>query len=185
MDSFRAVAGDPRANRSRARLGALNLTERGALLRGFAEAYVAAIPLHVAQRELEVIGRRLGWPREQLLLRGLPNDVGPGNAVTITLEHEHVTEVFTGFGERGVRAEIVAGQAADGGARLSRGERARGRTPRRPIAVADGAGRVELHRAQARRTCAPIAVIERFTGRRVAMRTGRRLHAGPGVAFLK
>ena len=41
-------------------LGALELTARGALLRGYAEAYVAAIPLHVAQRELEVIRRRLG-----------------------------------------------------------------------------------------------------------------------------
>jgi RNA 3'-terminal phosphate cyclase (ATP) len=31
-----------------------------------------------------------------------------GNALTITVAHEHVTEVFTGFGERGVRAEEVA-----------------------------------------------------------------------------
>jgi RNA 3'-terminal phosphate cyclase (ATP) len=94
------------------RLKALDLQERGAWVRGYAEAYVAAIPLHVAQRELEVIGRALGWTLPQLLLRGLPNDVGPGNAVTITLEHEHVTEVLTGFGEKGVRAETVAGQAA-------------------------------------------------------------------------
>ena len=70
------------------------------------------MPVHVAQRELEVVGSILGWNPEQLLLRGLPNDVGPGNAVTITLEHENVTEVFTGFGERGVRAETVAERAA-------------------------------------------------------------------------
>jgi len=94
------------------RLGALNLVERGASLRSYAEAYVAALPLHVGQRELEVIGRALALPREQLFLRGLSNDMGPGNAVTITLEHEHVTEVLTGFGEKGVRAEDVAGQAA-------------------------------------------------------------------------
>jgi RNA 3'-terminal phosphate cyclase (ATP) len=96
-----------------ARLGALELPERGLLVRGFAEAYVAAIPLHVAQRELEVIGRRLGFAPADLLLRALPNDVGPGNAVTITLEHAHVTEVFTGFGEKGVRAEEVAERAAE------------------------------------------------------------------------
>jgi RNA 3'-terminal phosphate cyclase (ATP) len=96
-----------------ARLGALNLRERGAWVKGYAEAYVSAIPIHVAQRELEVIGRTLGWTQEQLLLRGLPNDVGPGNALTITLEHENVTEVFTGFGEKGVRAETVAEQAAE------------------------------------------------------------------------
>ena len=36
---------------------------------------------------------------------------GPGNVVMIELEAEHVTEVFTGFGQRGVRAEDVAMQA--------------------------------------------------------------------------
>ena len=51
-------------------------------------------------------------PREHLHLRGLANDQGPGNALTITIAHEHVTEVFTGFGERGVRAETVAEQAS-------------------------------------------------------------------------
>ncbi len=86
----------------------LVLTERGNLLRGHAEAYVAALPARIAQRELEVIGRQLGFGHEQLQLRSLPNDMGPGNAVTITLEHENVTEVFTGFGERGLRAEDVA-----------------------------------------------------------------------------
>jgi len=96
------------------RLGPLELPARGALLRGYAEAYLAAIPVHVAQRELQVIGRAMGWSQEQLLLRALPNDVGPGNAVTITLEHEHVTEVFTGFGEKSVRAEVVAERAAEG-----------------------------------------------------------------------
>jgi RNA 3'-terminal phosphate cyclase (ATP) len=60
-----------------------------------------------------VIGKRLGLMRDQLHLRALPNDLGPGNALTITLEYENVTEVLTGFGERGVRAESVAGQAAD------------------------------------------------------------------------
>jgi RNA 3'-terminal phosphate cyclase (ATP) len=94
-----------------ARLGAIELRERGALVRGFAEAYVAAIPLHVAQRELDVIHRRLGFAQADLLLRALPNDVGPGNVVTITLEYEHVTEVFTGFGEKGVSAEVVAERA--------------------------------------------------------------------------
>jgi RNA 3'-terminal phosphate cyclase (ATP) len=90
----------------------LDLHERGARTNAFAESYIAAIPIHVAQRELEVIGRMLNWTHEQLHLRGLSNDLGPGNAVTITLAHEHVTEVLTGFGERGVRAEEVAETAA-------------------------------------------------------------------------
>ena len=91
---------------------ALQLHERGTLQRTYAEAFIAALPVHIAQRELEVIGRELRWPADQLLLRGLPNDVGPGNVVTLSAEHEHVCEVITGFGERGVRAETVAGMAA-------------------------------------------------------------------------
>jgi RNA 3'-terminal phosphate cyclase (ATP) len=92
----------------------LELVARGKLQRGFAEAYVAAIPLHVAQRELEVIRHRMGFAQADLLLQALPNDAGPGNAVTITLEHEHVTEVFTGFGEKGVPAEVIAERAVQG-----------------------------------------------------------------------
>jgi RNA 3'-terminal phosphate cyclase (ATP) len=91
-----------------ARLSPIEIHQRGERLRSYAEAYVAALPIHVAHRELEWIGRRLNWQPEQLFLRGLSNDVGPGNALTITLEHEHVTEVFSGFGERGVSAENVA-----------------------------------------------------------------------------
>ena len=34
--------------------------------------------------------------------------MGPGNVVTITLEHEHIVEVFTGFGEKSRTAESVA-----------------------------------------------------------------------------
>jgi RNA 3'-terminal phosphate cyclase (ATP) len=94
-----------------ASLSALTLNERGGRVRAYAEAYVAALPINIGQRELEVIGNGLNWSQDQLFLRGLSNDMGPGNAVTITIEHEHVTEVFTGFGERGVRSETVAGAA--------------------------------------------------------------------------
>lgn len=94
-------------------LAALALNGRGERVRAYAEAYVAALPIHIGQRELEVIGQGLNWSPDQLFLRGLSNDVGPGNAVTITIEHEHVTEVFTGFGEKGVRSETVAGAAVD------------------------------------------------------------------------
>jgi RNA 3'-terminal phosphate cyclase (ATP) len=90
----------------------LDLKERGKPVNAYAEAYVAALPLDIAQRELAAIGKRLQLSHEQLLVRGLSNDQGPGNALTITLEHGNVTEVFTGFGERGLRAETVAENAA-------------------------------------------------------------------------
>jgi RNA 3'-terminal phosphate cyclase (ATP) len=50
----------------------------------------------------------MGWDESQLLVRGLSGDQGPGNALLITLEHQHVTDVFCGFGEKMVRAEAVA-----------------------------------------------------------------------------
>jgi len=153
------------------RLGALNLKERGAWVRGYAEAYVAAIPIHVAQRELEVIGRKLTWAPEQLLLRGLPNDVGPGNALTITLEHENVIEVFTGFGEKGVRAEAVAEQAAaEARDYLSAvapvGEHLADQLLL-PMALGDGGCFVT--RVVTPHLRSNIAVIERFTQRKIAI----------------
>jgi RNA 3'-terminal phosphate cyclase (ATP) len=110
---FPRGGGEIRAHiRSGGRLVPLSLTARGEHVGSSAEAYIAALPLHVAQRELAVIGKLLGWTPEQLCVRGLPNDVGPGNAVTISAGFEHVTEVFTGFGEKGVSAERVAETAA-------------------------------------------------------------------------
>ena len=91
-----------------AKLKPLHLHDRGPRATGFAEAYVAALPLHVAQRELSVVGKALHWSTDHLHVRSLPNDVGPGNTLSITIAHELVTEVFTGFGERSVRAESVA-----------------------------------------------------------------------------
>lgn len=91
-----------------ARLAPLQLTERGALLDYYAEALLAGLPLHIAERELETVRKRLGWSAARLHLRALSSAFGPGNALVLTLIHEHVTEVFTGFGEKGVRAENVA-----------------------------------------------------------------------------
>jgi RNA 3'-terminal phosphate cyclase (ATP) len=94
-----------------AQLKQLVLMGPGARVAGFAEAVIAGIPIDVATRELDVIGKGMGWQESQLLVRGLPGDQGPGNALMITLESEHVTEVFTALGERSVRAENVAKQA--------------------------------------------------------------------------
>jgi len=91
-----------------ARLRPIEVLARGERRRGYAESYVAGVPTHVAERELAVIGRRLNWLPEQLQLRGVPAEMGPGNVLTVTLEHEHVVEVFTGFGEKGRSAEGVA-----------------------------------------------------------------------------
>lgn len=43
-------------------------------------------------------------------MRGLPAEQDPGNALLLTLEYEHATEVFTAFGERSVTSEQVERQ---------------------------------------------------------------------------
>lgn len=91
-----------------AALNPLVLLERGERQAGYAESFIAAIPLGVAQRELECIGAGMGWQEEQLRVRGLPAEQGPGNALLLTLEHDHATEVFTAFGEKSVTSETVA-----------------------------------------------------------------------------
>ncbi|HEX8411581.1 MAG TPA: RNA 3'-terminal phosphate cyclase [Thermoanaerobaculia bacterium] len=87
-------------------LGALELIERGKLVAKRARAIVANLPEDIARRELDVIG----WPdaRAESVFA-----YGPGNALTLEAESEHVTEVVTGFGKRGVRAEQVAWNALD------------------------------------------------------------------------
>lgn len=89
----------------------LALEERGERRESYAESLVAAVPPGVAQRELDCVAKAMGWSDEQLRFQPLPNDWGPGNALLITLDHEHVTEVFVAFGEKSRRAEEVARDA--------------------------------------------------------------------------
>ncbi|MCW7538841.1 RNA 3'-terminal phosphate cyclase [Aquabacterium sp. A7-Y] len=86
----------------------LHLSERGELREAYAESLVAGVPRSVAQRELEVLGRVLSWSGEQLRTPAMRQNEGPGNVLMATLGFEHVTEVFTEFGERGRSAEEVA-----------------------------------------------------------------------------
>jgi RNA 3'-terminal phosphate cyclase (ATP) len=104
------------------KLEGIELIERGALRRYGAKAMLACLPGDIAQRELRAIGERMGWGREHLHSEVVENADGPGNVVSIELESENVTEIFTGFGERGVPAESVAeAVAADAEAYIAAG----------------------------------------------------------------
>lgn len=152
-------------------LSALALNERGERTRAYAEAYVAALPIHVGQRELEVVGAGLNWSQDQLLLRGLSNDMGPGNAVTITIEHRDVTEVFTGFGERGVRSETVAGDAVAEARAYLASNAAVGEhlADQLLLPMALGRGGSFTATAATEHLRSNALVIERFTGKRVTV----------------
>jgi RNA 3'-terminal phosphate cyclase (ATP) len=94
-------------------LGSLHLVQRGRTLRRRARALVSRLSRQIADRELAVIRSRLGWDGDELQVVVLSEGMaGPGNVVLLSIESEHVVEVFTGFGEIGVRAEAVAERVA-------------------------------------------------------------------------
>ncbi|HYB98152.1 MAG TPA: RNA 3'-terminal phosphate cyclase [Candidatus Limnocylindrales bacterium] len=96
-----------------ARLTPIDALERGRQRTACAFAEVAKLPLLIAERELATIEGRTGWPTEHLVAAELTNSISAGNVISIELAYEHVTEVFTAFGERGVRAEDVAADAVE------------------------------------------------------------------------
>jgi RNA 3'-terminal phosphate cyclase (ATP) len=85
-----------------------DLNDRGAKLESYAECFAPALPRSVARRELEQLGTGLGWSDAQLREAACRQNEGPGNALLATIVYEHVSEVFTAFGEKGVSAEQVA-----------------------------------------------------------------------------
>ncbi len=95
------------------RLTPIDLLERGEVLRRRATAVVVNLPRHIAEREIEVLRASLSLNADEMAVEITGKGPGPGNAVMVELHSEHVTEVVTGFGERGRRAEDVARRVAE------------------------------------------------------------------------
>lgn len=92
-------------------LNRFDLLERGDIIQQNARASVANLPVKIANRELKVVNEMLGWDRDRLKAVEVENSQGPGNILIVEVESEHITEVFTGFGEKGIAAEKVAARA--------------------------------------------------------------------------
>ncbi|MDB6068038.1 MAG: rtcA [Pedosphaera sp.] len=90
-----------------------DLLERGAIRRRRARAIISKLPTQVADRELAIVREQLGWREDECSVEVADNPSGPGNALLLEIEAEHVTEVFTSFGERGRSAEEVARKATE------------------------------------------------------------------------
>jgi RNA 3'-terminal phosphate cyclase (ATP) len=88
----------------------LHLLQRGSMVTQTARATVARLPRSIAEREIAVVRERLAWGDDCLSVRETPDSSGPGNVLVLAVASEHVTEIFTGFGEMGVSAETVAGR---------------------------------------------------------------------------
>ncbi len=50
---------------------------------------VARLPRHIAERELKVLGKRLGWPPDCLHVEEVEHSRGPGNVVMAEVESEY------------------------------------------------------------------------------------------------
>jgi RNA 3'-terminal phosphate cyclase (ATP) len=85
-----------------------NFMQRGELVEMYAECLHAGLPRGVAERELAVLKAALNLTDEQLRNRALRSNEGPGNALMMVLRFEHMTEVLTSYGDKGVSAEQVA-----------------------------------------------------------------------------
>lgn len=94
-------------------LSPVDFMRRGALVEQKAKAIVANLSPRIGRRELKVVQTRLGLGPDSLELVEVRNSPGPGNVLIIEMRYDHITEVFTGFGEPGVPAERVADKAVE------------------------------------------------------------------------
>lgn len=90
------------------KLQALHLLQRGEIQRLSAQILLAHLPEHIALRERNTLCQSLALAEKDVIIRHENAAFGPGNAVSVFVNSEYVTEVFSGFGQRGVPAENVA-----------------------------------------------------------------------------
>src|SRR5690606_17204807 len=93
-------------------LAPLRLENRGELRRLSVDVQLAKLPRYIGEREIAVLEKTLPVTPDAVRLRFVDDSLSPGNVVSIQCDFEHVTEVFTAVGERGVPAEKVANEAA-------------------------------------------------------------------------
>jgi RNA 3'-terminal phosphate cyclase (ATP) len=92
-------------------LSHFNLTERGAIRSRRATVWLSKLSSEIGERELAVVREEMHWRPEECAVETVVHPKGPGNVLVLEIESEHVTAVFTGFGERGRPAEEVARDA--------------------------------------------------------------------------
>jgi RNA 3'-terminal phosphate cyclase (ATP) len=147
----------------------LECIDRGALKSCRVEAIFDGVPFHIAERELKSARKVLAeWPEGVFIPRELADGTGPGNALIIEAEFEHVVEVMSAFGKIGVPAERLATTAARRMAGYLASQAFAGPYLQDqlllPFAMARGGAFTMVKLSEHTRTAA--ALIERFTGTR-------------------
>ncbi|MEM8930238.1 MAG: RNA 3'-terminal phosphate cyclase [Acidobacteriota bacterium] len=87
-------------------LAPIELIDAGAIRAQRARVLTANLPAHIGRREVQLLSKQTSWSDDAIQLEDVEAH-GPGNVVLLEIERDTVTEVFTGFGQRGVRAEAV------------------------------------------------------------------------------
>ncbi|MFW2368231.1 MAG: RNA 3'-terminal phosphate cyclase [Desulforhopalus sp.] len=72
-----------------------------------AQVICAQLPEHIGRRELNSVKQKLEVEEQHLEII-LIDEHGPGNTLNIFVHSDSLTETFTGFGQKNVRAEKVA-----------------------------------------------------------------------------
>ena len=86
---------------------ALDLQTRGDKVDASIIAVLANLKRDIASREIKTITKRMDIDKSASEILHVESP-GPGNAVSVFMEYENVTEVFIGLGQHGVRAETIA-----------------------------------------------------------------------------
>ena len=86
---------------SPADINRVDIIERGNIISRTACAAVANLPVKIAHRELKVVREQFDWSKDELTAVEVENSQGPGNILTLEIESENVTEVFTGVWRKG------------------------------------------------------------------------------------
>ncbi len=92
------------------KLEKIDILERGQIQKRRAHALVACLSENIGHREIKVVKNKIEMERSDLSVETVESP-GPGNALIIEIVCEHVTEIITSFGKRGVSAENVAKEA--------------------------------------------------------------------------
>lgn len=143
-------------------LNGITLISRGETERIAAEALLAAVPYHVGEREVAVLAAH--FPLAEKKVVALEGGCGPGNALSLMIQSERLTELFMAVGVKGTRAEAVADQVVAEARRYLAGQAAVGEYLADqlilPLALA-GEGAFTVARTSAH-LLTNIAVVERF-----------------------
>ncbi len=94
-----------------ARFERIEIMERGEVRTRRARVLIAHLPRTIADRELAIVAKRLSWSADSHSIEETRDSHGPGNILSIEIGCDHVTEVFTGFGQKDVGAESLAERA--------------------------------------------------------------------------